>query len=87
MYIKYYDYTDEFETVEIPDNTEAIIVEVITGDEIVRAIYRDSDGNLDYEEFDSGGRNMDFMDNFYVIDPKNKEEFEKWCNRESAYDW
>lgn len=88
MKIKVGNYKDEFREIDLKDiNPMAILVDVITGDEEIKVIYRDEDEILHEDFYGCGGRTADFPDGSYLIDPLDEKEFVKWNSRISVYDY
>ena len=84
------DYADGKVTFDIGDINDIarIEIEVFTGDEIARVIYKD----YSTDTFDSSGCRMaDFYDGGYLIYDINKNvnllEDPKWKDRKSSYDY
>lgn len=66
------------------ENIDFVEVEVLTGDEVIKAHMKD--GSI--EDFDAGiiagcGRMIDYHDDYYVI---NAEQLGSWNKRNSTYD-
>ena len=81
MKIKVGNFRNEFETVEIPDNTFLITVDVITGDEVVKAFYRNESGQIRADVFDWGHR-IAYMEPWdYYLDPTDERLMSAWQNR------
>ena len=79
---------NEFHTgvdLENLDDILRIDIEVLSGDEIARIIYK----NGDMKEFDSNKeRTMDFEDNEYCIYQEGvKNEIDDWLKRGNSYDY
>ena len=79
---------NEFHTgvdLENLDDILRIDIEVLSGDEIARIIYK----NGDMKEFDSNKeRTMDFEDNEYCIYQAGvKNEIDDWLKRGNSYDY
>lgn len=67
------------------DNVVRLEIEVMSGDEILRVLYKD----YSVEKYDSSNsRLMDFNDAFYCIYDitKNINHLDKWKKRTSSYD-
>ena len=77
MYIKIYDYDNNAEMVEIPDNKkiESIDVTVLSGDETGYVFF--TDGSK--KEFDASDcRIMSFDDGSYIVPSKKVNEWINW---------
>lgn len=68
MKIKLLDYSGEEHYVEIPDNTDELVITIVSGDMIMhKPVYYDT-GTL---------RMMNFFDGYYTIPKKNFAKLEK----------
>lgn len=78
-------YTDElFETDIDMADIDSMIVEVVTGDEVVTVNLKDgTQKQIDADELSGYGRAEDYFDGSYGVHP---EDFEKWMSRTSTYD-
>lgn len=67
------------------DDILRIDIEVLSGDEIARVLYKDGD----MKEFDSSeDREIDFEDNEYCIYQAGvKNEIDDWLKRANSYDY
>lgn len=74
MKIRLLDYLDNEHFVEIPDNTEEIVIKVLSGDMVMTS-------PIDYDT--SNDRIMDFYDGEVVL---TKDEFYKLNEIETSYD-
>lgn len=88
MKLNLMNYLDETFDVEIDGEVLQIYVEVVTGDEILEVLYKDREGKICRETFDSANfaddpRMMDFDDGEYEV-PLDKVE--KWMTRGCSYD-
>lgn len=88
MKLNLMNYDGEMFDVEIDGEVEQIFVEVVTGDEILEVLYKDKEGKICREKFDSADfadnpRMMDFDDGEYEV-PLDKVE--KWMTRRNPYD-
>lgn len=83
MTIKVLDYLDIAHEYEIPDDTEMLVVRVVSGDEIVYVVTPKEE---DCMTLDPAGedRIMDFEDGQYIVYPIH---FEKWNQRKTSYDF
>ena len=83
-------YEDIKNEVEIEGQIISIHVEVLSGDEVVSVTYVGYDGNFRMEVFDSAKlcgdpRCANYNDGEYDVSPYDKEEFDKWMQRDSVY--
>lgn len=88
MKLNLMNYDSETFDVEIDGEVEQIFVQVVTGDEILEVLYKDKEGKICREKFDSADfadnpRMMDFNDGEYEV-PLDKVE--KWMTRGDSYD-
>lgn len=88
MKLNLMNYDSETFDVEIDGEILQINVQVVTGDEILEVIYKDKEGKICREKFDSADfadnpRMSDFDDGEYEV-PLDKVE--KWKTRRGSYD-
>lgn len=81
MKIKVFDYTNEYKEHEIPDEVTHLVVEVVTGDEIITPYINDKalktiDGG------EGSGRIIDFYDGIYTV---KRDGIEEWNERTRSY--
>lgn len=78
-------YTNElFETNIDMADIDSMIVEVVTGDEVVTVNLKNgTQKQIDADELSGYGRASDYFDGSYGVHP---EDFEKWISRKSTYD-
>lgn len=81
MKIKVFNYMDDYEEHEIPDETTHLNVRVLTGDEVVTVYIGDE--RWDTIDGDTNGRWQDFLDDDYDV---KRCEFEAWNTRTGSYD-
>lgn len=71
---KIYDYDNRAKEIELRDDLKRLVVQVITGDEVIWAYYKDGTT----ESFDSSDcRTDDFDDGLYIVDI---DKLDAWLN-------
>lgn len=88
--IKIYNYNDELFDTGIPTSDfskiSKLLVEVISGDEVLTVFYKDGGvKSFDAADLSNEKRESDDFDNKYYI--TTKSEFNKWLMREESLDY
>lgn len=86
MKLKVMAYTGElFETDIDMADIDSMIVEVVTGDEVVTVNLKDgTQRRIDADELSGYGRAEDDIDGSYGVHPS---DFEEWAKRETTSEW
>lgn len=86
MKLKVMAYTGElFETDIDMADIDSMIVEVVSGDEVVTVNLKDgTQKQIDADELSGYGRTKDDFDGSYGVHPS---DFEEWAKRKETYEW